>query len=179
MNKRQLRKIGHITLVAAATLWTPGLARAGTATTSFTVNANITNACTVSNTGNITLTQTLTTGATTVSVTCNLLTPWTITLAGSNDTAGQNALPYHYMKSSAGNYIEYVLTGQIGVGWTFADSQNRLANNSSFQATGTGLGVAQPAVITASATTGTSSSYSIATAASGTYTDTVTVTVTF
>lgn len=157
---------------------------AGQSTSQFTVNATIANACTVSNTGNISLSETVTSGTTTVSVTCNLGTAWTVGFAGANDTAGQNTLPFHYMKSATNEYIEYVLTG-LGVGWTFTDAQRRLANDTSstppptFNATGVGLaGLPIPAVITATATTGTVP-FSITTATTGSYTDTVTVTVYF
>jgi spore coat protein U-like protein len=159
-----------------------GAADAGTATSSFTVTATVTNSCTISANGNIAgLSQLVTSASTTVSVTCNTGTPWTLGFGGGNDTAGQNSLPFHYMKNSA-TYVEYVLTG-AGSGITFSDGQGRLANDTTsspatFTASGTGTGAMQTATITAQATTG-AGAYSINAARSGAYTDTVTITVNF
>lgn len=174
-------------LVGAATAsWAAimlcSVADGATATSTFNVNATISNSCTVSNTGNINLTEVNTSGSNTVSITCNLGTGWTAVFGGANDTAGQSMLPFHYMKDAGTNYIEYVLTG-TGAGWTFSDLQNRLANDgntppTSFKASGTGTGLAQTATITATATTG-ANPYSITTAPTGSYTDTVTITVIF
>lgn len=159
-----------------------GVADAGTATTSFTITANVINSCTISSNGNIAgLSQIVTSASTTVAVTCNTGTPWTLGFAGGNDTAGQNSLPFHYMKNS-GTYVEYVLTG-AGSGIAFSDGQGRLANDTTnspatFTASGTGTGAVQTATITAQATTG-AGIYSINAARSGSYTDTVTITVNF
>lgn len=158
------------------------VADGATTTSTFNVNATITNSCTVTNSGNINLTQTTTTGNNTVTITCNSGTAWTVAFGGANDAAGQNTLPFHYMKDAGTNYIEYILTG-AGAGWTFSDAQSRLANDglnppTSFKASGTGSGAAQAATITATATTG-AVSYSITTAPTGSYTDTVTITVFF
>ncbi|MGJ0508161.1 MAG: spore coat protein U domain-containing protein [Methylocystis sp.] len=158
-------------------------AEALTTNAPFNVTATISNSCTVVASGNIgPLTEVTHSGSNTVTITCNNGTGWTVDFAGSNDTAGQATLPYHYMKDSGTNYIEYVLTG-TGSGWTFSDGSNRLAHDgnnppTTFMATGTGSGTGQAATITATATSG-AVPYSITTAPTGSYSDTVTVTVTF
>lgn len=170
-------------IVSFAAVILAGRADALTTSTTFNVTATISNSCTVVASGNIgPLTEVTHTGTNTVTITCNNGTGWTVDFAGANDSAGQNALPFHYMKDTGANYIEYILTG-AGSGWTFSDPSNRLAHDgasppTSFKASGTGDGTGQAATITATATSG-AVPYSITTAATGAYSDTVTVTVTF
>lgn len=159
-------------------------ADSGTVTSTFHVNATISNSCTVTNTGDINLTEVTTSGTNTVSITCNSATGWNAVFGGANDALGKATLPYHYMKDNGTNLIEYILTGTSST-WTFSDGTHRLANDganppTSFFASGTGDGTAQAATITATATTtGGTANYSITTAPQGNYADTVTVTVYF
>lgn len=179
---RAKRMLVGATIVSLMAIVLARGANALTTTSTFNVNATIANSCSVTNSGNINLTETVTSGSNTVSITCNSGTAWNVAFGGANDTAGQNTLPFHYMKDAGSNYIEYILTG-TGSGWTFSDLSNRLANDgnnppTSFKASGSGTGTAQTATITATATAG-ANPYSITTAPTGSYTDTVTVIVFF